>query len=190
MSDSANDSSALSASGGIGSDAGRKLSPEDATKLNAIAKRVSSAFGEIVGVLLRAPQYRHAFLSELEWLVLPALATGQFALAEARHKESGLAAPLAVLLWASVSDEVDARLGAVLSPSIKLKPAEWKSGPHLWLVDAVGEPRAVKALIDQTIAGPLKGKGLKIVTRDAAGKPAVKVLQASSAESAGKARTN
>lgn len=86
--------------------------------------------------------------------------------------------PLAVLLWASVSDEVDARLAASPSTTVRLKPAEWKSGPHVWLVEAVGEPRAVKTLIDQSLAGPLKATGLKIVSRDDKGKPTVKIVRA------------
>ena len=141
-------------------------------------RRVAAAFGEIVAVLLRSPQHRHMFLADLEWLILPAIATGQFALAEARQKETGMAAPVAVLLWASVADEVDARLSSNLGQVMRLKPAEWASGGNAWLVEAVGDPRAVKALIDQTLAGPLKGRGLKVATRGADDKPAMQILRA------------
>ena len=147
-------------------------------------RRVAAAFGEIVAVLLRSPQHRHMFLADLEWLILPAIATGQFALAEARQKETGMAAPVAVLLWASVADEVDARLVSACAsvahqqPRVRLKPAEWASGGNAWLVEAVGDPRAVKALVDQTLAGPLKGRGLKVATRGADGKPAMQILRA------------
>lgn len=158
-----------------------RLSPENAARINEMGKRISGAFGEIVGVLMRAPQYRHTFLSDLEWLVLPPLVTGQFALAEARQKESGLTMPIAVLLWASVSDDVDARLSSNLGGQLRLKPNEWTSGANAWLIEAVGDPRAVKALVDQTLAGPLKGRGLKVVTRGADGKPALQVVRAGEA---------
>ena len=141
-------------------------------------RRVAAAFGEMVAVLLRSPQHRHMFLADLEWLILPAIATGQFALAEARQKETGMGAPVAVLLWASVADEVDARLSSNLGQAMRLKPAEWASGANAWLVEAVGDPRAVKALVDQTLAGPLKGRGLKVATRGADGKPAMQILRA------------
>jgi hemolysin-activating ACP:hemolysin acyltransferase len=154
------------------------ISPEDAARITEMTKRISTALGEIVSVLLRAPAHRHLFLADLEWLVLPALATGQFALAEARHEESGLAAPVAVMLWATVSAEVDARLTANVDKPVRLKPDEWAAGPNAWLVEAVGEPRAVKALIDETLRRQLKGRGLKVRTRGADGKPALQLLTA------------
>jgi len=154
------------------------ISPEDAARITELTKRITTAFGEIVAVFLRAPAHRHLFLADLEWLVLPALATGQFALAEARHKESGLAAPVAVMLWATVSAEVDARLTANAGKPVRLKPDEWAAGPNAWLVEAVGEPRAVKALIDKTLRGPLKGRSLKVTTRGADGTPALQLLTA------------
>lgn len=152
--------------------------PSDAAKIAEMGRRVAAAFGEIVAVLMRSPQHRHAFLSDLEWLVLPAIATGQFALAEARQKDSGFGTPVAVLFWASVSDDVDARLSANVGQLMKLKPTEWAGGQNAWLIEAVGDPRAVKALIDQTLAGPLKGRGINVVIRGADGKPAIQILRA------------
>jgi len=175
---------------------GREHGPEAAasktapTDVNDLAKRVAAAFGEIVGVLMRAPQYRHVFLSELEWLVLPALATGQFALASARHKDSTLLVPVAVILWASVSNEIDARLGAFPDRQIKLKPDEWSSGSNAWLVEGAGEARAIKSLINQTLAGPLKGRGLKVIAPGEDGKPTVQTLRtADEAAPAAESRT-
>jgi hemolysin-activating ACP:hemolysin acyltransferase len=68
---------------------------------------MSAAFGDAATVLMRSPHYKHYSLADLEWLVLPAIATGQFSLADARHRQIGLSAPVAVVLWASVSAEVD-----------------------------------------------------------------------------------
>ncbi len=158
--------------------AARKVSPGDAAKINALTKRLSTSLGEITALLMRSRQHRHVFLNELEWLVVPALATGQFAIAEGQNKESGLATPRAAILWASVSKEVDTRIAAQAGGPIRLKPSEWASGTHTWLVEAIGEPRAVKVLVDQTVAGPLKSRGLKIITRGPTGKPAVQHLRA------------
>jgi hypothetical protein len=88
------------------------FTPEDASRLRDMATRIASTFGEIIALLMRSPHYRYAFISDLEWMVMPAISSGQLVLGEARHKETGVAAPVAVIMWACVSDEVDARLTA------------------------------------------------------------------------------
>jgi hemolysin-activating ACP:hemolysin acyltransferase len=153
------------------------LSPEEVSRVAERAKRIAAAFGEIVSVLMRTPAYRHLFLADLEWLVLPAIATGQFALAEARQKD-GLSMPVAVLLWATVSEEVDVRLTSNLGQPVRLKPSEWASGAQAWLVEAIGDRGAVKALLDQTLAGPLSGRSFKVASRGADGKTVLRVLRA------------
>ena len=152
---------------------------EEIARVAEMSRRVAEGFGKIVAVLMRSQQFRHAFLADLEWLVLPAIATGQFALAEAHQKESGIAAPVALVLWATVADEVDARLTANMGQSMRLRPSEWASGQNPWLVEAIGDARAVKALIDQLLAGKLKGRNLKVVSRGADGRATLQVMHAS-----------
>jgi cytolysin-activating lysine-acyltransferase len=154
-----------------------KLSAQDAARVNEMAKLMATALGEIVSILMRAPAYRHVFLSDLEWCVLPAIASRQFALAHVRHSESGLEAPVAVVMWASVSADVDARLTANLGQPIRLTPSEWTGGPHAWVIEAVGDRRLVRTLIEQTLAGPLKGRTLKLSIRDEKGQPVVQTVQ-------------
>jgi hypothetical protein len=61
-------------------------------------------------------------ISDDDHRVLPALATGSSPLrTRTHHKESELAAPVAVMLWASVAIEVDARLTAAASKPVRLK---------------------------------------------------------------------
>ena len=159
-------------------------SPEAAAWVAERSKRAVTSLGEIVAILMRNPAYRHLFLADLEWLVAPALAAGQFAVARAQHKESGQTAPIAAILWANVSEDVDARLTSQLGGPVRLKPHEWKSGPITWLVEGIGEPRAVKALIEQALLGPLKGISLKVAARDADGKPQVQIVTAPKSASA------
>jgi len=158
-----------------------KLSPQDAARVNEMARIMATALGEIVTVLTRAPAFRHVFLSELEWRVMPAIASRQFALGHVRHNESGLQTPIAVLTWASVSAEVDARLSATPGEPIRLTPSEWTGGPHAWVVDAVGDLRAIRTLIQQALAGPIKGRSLKLAIRDDKGQPAVQTIAAGAA---------
>ena len=106
------------------------------------AARISSAFGDIIALLMGSAQFKHYALVDLEWLVIPPLVSGQFLLAHAQSRETGLAAPAATILWGSVSAEVDQRLTATIDQPLRLKPHEWQSGDILWIVAAAGEPRA------------------------------------------------
>ena len=97
---------------------------------------------------MRSNSYKHFSLSDLDWLVIPAVLTQQFVLAEARKGEQGIPAPVGVALWASVSPEVDQKLSANTTGPLRLRPDEWKSGDILWLIDAVGPPQVIDGLIE------------------------------------------
>src|SRR5206468_3354147 len=98
----------------------------------------------------------------LEWLVVPALATGQWRVVRAQSKQKGVPFPVAVALWARVSAEVDKKLSENLHVPIRLRPDEWQSGDILWLVDAVGDPRAVPQLLKQLLDTSFKGREVKV----------------------------
>ncbi|MGI9381733.1 MAG: toxin-activating lysine-acyltransferase [Methyloligellaceae bacterium] len=142
-------------------------------------KLLAAAFGEIVSVLMRSPHYKHYSLTDLEWLVVPPLLNNQFSLAEAHNKEGGFAAPVGVALWASVSEEVDQKLAEGLDRPVRLRPDEWRSGDILWMVDAVGAPQTVNALLERLGSTVFQNKPFKIRAADNEGKRSVKVVQAS-----------
>ena len=133
---------------------GTRLSKEKAA---AASTQLSAAFGKITAVLMRAPMYRQMHLSDLEWLVAPAVATRQFLIAELQNKTNGLTVPVSAVLWARVSDDVDQRLTSNAGQAIRLRPEEWKSGSIPWLIAAAGEPR--------TVTGPDKNRCRKAVWR-------------------------
>src|SRR5262245_56273892 len=122
---------------------------KDARRRAAIAARQSVVFSQIVGVLMRSPHYKHYALSDLEWLVLPALATGQFSIAEAATERNAPTAPVAVALWASVSPDIDKRFSEDLGAPMRLRPDEWRSGEILWLIAAVGDVRMIPSFLKQ-----------------------------------------
>src|SRR4029079_4132083 len=124
----------------------RPISADDQTRLAAL--QTSASFGQVVSVLMRSSQHKHLALTDLEWLVVPALTAGQFAVANMKSKEGGPSVPAAVVLWASVSPEVDQRLSANLSAPIRLRPDEWKSGDILWLIEAVGDGRLLSNFLN------------------------------------------
>ena len=67
-----------------------KPSAEEIAKVQqraAKSKQLQASFGEIVGLLMRSPQYKSMPLASLEELVVPAITSGQFVIAEAQAKK-------------------------------------------------------------------------------------------------------
>jgi cytolysin-activating lysine-acyltransferase len=149
------------------------LSKEELQRRAQTAKQMSSAFGEIVTLLMRSQAERTRTLADLEWMVVPAMQTGQFAVAEAQAQDTGVVAPLGVVLWAMVSEEVDKRLTSGLDQPMQLDPTEWKSGNIPWIVAAFGEPAVVNKLFEQLSRSVFANTTVKLRARDKDGKPFV-----------------
>ena len=77
---------------------------------------------------------------------------------EAAERE---AVPVALVLWARVSAEIDARLSAAPRHPIRLHPNEWQSGDVIWIIDAVGEPKAVQQCVDALAKMAFQGKQVR-----------------------------
>ena len=153
------------------------LSEEELRKRAAASKLVSASFGEIVSVLMRSEHYKSYTLQDLEWLVVPAVLSNQFLLAEARAKGNGFTAPVGIVMWASVSAEVDQRLTANIAQPMRLKPEDWRSGDILWLVDAVGPAKLIGSMLQQLHAKVFKGRQVKLRAQGQDGKPAVRTME-------------
>ncbi len=82
-------------------------------------KTVATILGEIVWLMSQSPEFKQYLISDLEWLVMPPILLRQFRLFYHEGR------PAAVVLYARVSPEVDARLEAS-APT--LRPEDWKSG--------------------------------------------------------------
>jgi hemolysin-activating ACP:hemolysin acyltransferase len=152
-------------------------SPDKARQQAVAALRNSLAFTQIIGVLMRSEHYKHYTLGDLEWLVIPPMLAGQFRIGEAKPK-TGSSVPVAVVLWARVSADVDKRLAEIGRAPIRLRPDEWTSGDILWLAHAAGEPRFVRAVLKQLNESAFKGREVKLRSFGKDGKPAVQLLPA------------
>jgi len=141
------------------------------------ALKFAASFGQLVTVLMRSPQYRHAFLADLEWLLLPAIATRQFAMVDPPKASNVMSGPTAAILYATVSAEVDKRLTSEPALRVRLKPEEWASGDIPWLVEAVGDPATLSVLTQRLIAQRFKATGMKTYARGPDGRPAVSLMQ-------------
>jgi hemolysin-activating ACP:hemolysin acyltransferase len=149
---------------------------EDSARRLAASRQVAALLGDVVSLLARSPRYRHHTLADLEWLVAPALATGQFQMAEGLDPATGARGPLALVTWANVSGETEARLRGNAGQSHRLRPDEWANGPHAWLMLAAGEPRAVQGILGNIAGTHFKERPLWVEQRDAAGRTVVTSL--------------
>src|SRR5262245_65693577 len=83
------------------------------------AKKMSEVLGEIVWLMSQSALHKQFFISDLEWLAMTPVVLGQFRLFYDQAK------PIGVVFWASVGEDVEARLAA--GPS-RLRPQDWKWG--------------------------------------------------------------
>lgn len=155
----------------------KELSQEEARKRAGIAKQIAASFGEIVTLLLRSPGDRQRPIQDLEWMVAPALMTGQFAVADAQSKETGAVMPVAAVLWAFVSPEIDQRLSAV-GETARLAPNEWRSGNIPWVIMAIGDHKVVNGLLQQLARTVFKDTPAKIRARNNDGQVVVGRIEA------------
>ena len=142
-----------------------------------VSKLVSASIGDIAVVFSRSPGHKHYTYADLEWMILPAVLSGQYYVAEFQHTETGARTPVAAVLWASVSDETDRRLAATPGQKIRLRPDEWASGQHLWIVDLAGEPQVIAHALQMLATTRFKDAPVKLAMHDGAGGARVETLQ-------------
>jgi cytolysin-activating lysine-acyltransferase len=157
------------------------IRPRDARQ-----SRFAQSFAQVVAVLMRDANFRKMRLADLEWLVLPPVMAGQFNLAQAPSpvgpkgkdggREGGVLVPVAVALWARVSDAIDKTLSENLDKPVQLGPADWASGDNIWLMAVAGDQRAVPRFIDELAKGEFKGQGVKMRVRGPENSVVVKTL--------------
>ena len=137
------------------------------------AREISASFGEIASLMMRSRNHRLTMLAELEWMVVPAIATRQFRVGEGAMAENGVVVPVAAVLWASVSPEVDQRLAQNLDQPMRLKPHEWRSGDIVWIVEAVGDSKTITAMLQHLKQNELKDQTVRMRVKGKDGKPTI-----------------
>ena len=148
-----------------------------------------SSFAQIVAVLMRDRNFRTLTIAELEWLVLPPIMVGQFALAHApmgrsapkgeksKAQTNGAAfVPVAVALWARVSPGIDKALSESLEKPIKLQAADWSSGDSLWLLALTGDQRSFPKFLAELGMKDFRGRQVKMRKRTSEGKVAIHTI--------------
>jgi len=157
-----------------------ELDDEASKRRMAEARNASATFGEIVALLMRAPEYKTFPLGDLESLVVPPLLNGQVSVATAQSKNSSGTTTVGVILWARVSEEVAKRLASQVGKPVRLAPEDWKSGDIVWVAASAGGGRVLSEMLKQLSKQQWAGKEVRIVVRPENGKPTVATLAAQS----------
>jgi len=113
-------------------------------------KTVSHMLGEITWLLSQSQTHKHLFISDLEWMVMPAILLEQFRLFY------GPNSPAAVALWAKVSKETDQRLRD--GGEHKLRMDEWKGGDIYWLIELIAPFGAQEEILADLSKSVFNGK--------------------------------
>jgi hemolysin-activating ACP:hemolysin acyltransferase len=145
--------------------------------------RMAQSFSQVVAVLMRDANFRNLRLADLEWLVLPAIMSGQFKLGHARaqpgadkSKDGGTFVPAAVAMWARVSPAIDKAMSENLDKPVRLKANQWMSGDIPWLIAVAGDQRIIPTFLKQLSEQEFKGKHVKMRARTPDGGVSLKTL--------------
>ena len=146
------------------------------------SRRALLSFGGIVSVMMRSPQFKGVTLADLEQLVVPAISTGQYVIAEATSKQHGFVTPIGVAIWATVSDKLDQEFASNPDSPIALAADQWKSGTNPWLIAVAGDSRVINPMLQRLHETAFQGRGLKMRVRDKDGSHRIASLSTSSAD--------
>ena len=125
-----------------------------------------AVLGHVVWLMMNMPIYRHVFLSDLEWMVMPPILLGQYRI----YRQGGRV--VAFLAWAHLSEAAEARLQ---EPAPRLAPADWKSGDRVWLVNIFAPQGHAEAAVEELKRTALAGKSFKMHRTGADGRRVVEV---------------
>jgi len=146
----------------IDSETLKKLAPQ----LAKLRSHMRETIGAIVTAMMMLPRYRNQTLADLQHLVLEPMMHDRIAIAYPGEKEGEKTADVVgFAIWASVSDEADARIREQIKAGVfppRLKSADWKSGEIHWLLDVIApNPRATAAVIG-SLGKLIKGGNVRL----------------------------
>ncbi|OAS18098.1 toxin-activating lysine-acyltransferase [Methylobacterium platani] len=125
------------------------LDPALLAQVTAFRTRLQASIGEVVLALVSLPRYRHLAVSDLLSVVIEPLTRDRIAIARTGG-EGRLEETAGIAIWASVSDEVDAKIREQVQARVfpvRLKPEEWTSGETAWLLDVIAPSQRVATAV-------------------------------------------
>ena len=149
-----------------------EINPELAAKIAAVRTHIRESFGKVVMAMMMLPRYRSQTLADLQHLILEPLMRDRVAIAYPGGDKAGQLADIAGLaIWASVSEEVDAKIREQVQAGtfpIRLKAEDWNSGDINWLLDVIAPDQRTTANVIANFKQVVKEGSLRlhpIVTR-------------------------
>lgn len=142
----------------------RPVDPEIMAKLSAIRTRIQTSVGEVVLAMNNLPRYRHQAIADIQHLVLHPLMHDRIAIAKSKT-ENEIEATAGIAIWASVSDEVDARLREQIKGGVfpvRLQAQDWVSGETIWLLDVIAPTRKLATSVLANFKQIVQDKPIRI----------------------------
>lgn len=147
-----------------GAPEGRALDPALLAQIAAFRTRLQASIGEVVLAMLNLPRYRHQSVADLLHLVVEPLTRDRIAIAKTGG-EGKLEETAGIAIWASVSDEVDAKIREQVQARvfpIRLKAEDWASGETHWLLDVIAPSQKVATAVLANFKQVVKDKPVRI----------------------------
>lgn len=143
----------------------------DSGRIRAAARpvTVSHILGEISWLVSQSARHAQFRVSDLGWLVMPAIPLRQFHIFRDGDR------PVGVALWAFPPATAEEMLGSgPLSPASRFPGDAWRGGERLWLVDLVApfatdENHQLPLMIGDLMAGPFRGREFRMLAFDRQG---------------------
>ena len=129
-------------------------------------QQVHESFGKIAMTMMMLPRYRHQSIADMQHFLLEPLIRDRVAIAYPKDEEKGAVGDLAgVAIWASVSDEVDAKVREQIKANvfpIRLRQEEWTSGTNNWLLDVIAPNAKAAAQVIANFRSVVKEGDLRL----------------------------
>jgi len=133
-------------------------------QITAFKAKIQASVGEVVLAMLNLPRYRNQSLADVMHLVVEPLTRDRIAIAKVGG-EGKLEETAGIAIWASVSDEVDAKIREQIQARVfpvRLKAEDWNSGDTHWLLDVIAPSQKVATAVLANFKQVVKDKPIRI----------------------------
>ena len=144
--------------------AAKTLDPAVLAQITAFKTKLQASIGEVVLAMVNLPRYRNQSLADVMHLVVEPMTRERIAIAKVGG-EGKLEETAGIAIWASVSDEVDAKIREQIQARvfpIRLKSEDWNSGETTWLLDVIAPSQKVATAVLANFKQVVKDKPVRI----------------------------
>ncbi len=130
---------------------------EEILKQSSRVLKTLPAMGPVLILYFQSSHRRFHFISDLEWLLLPPLVSGQCKLYMKKKY------PISFVSWALLNKDAETRM---FQNGGKLRPEDWNSGDRLWLIDIVAPFGSVENMLADIQNNEFPGQTIHLVVPD------------------------